>query len=170
MPIISFSSIAGLRPGRALAAFGAALSLAASGTAAAEDTVPGHAVLARASEEALILWDATPVVATIVKSKLGDADANALLERDASRVLATMAPNIDKAAKTVTVRVVYSMTGEVSPIYGTPTFAGIERYATLTLGGADFRSDRDRWKELDAKSALPSWFAYKIIGRLPPRS
>ncbi len=170
MPIIRFSSITRLTAGRALVTFAAALCLAASVPAAADDSVPGHAVLARASDEALILWDASPVVATIVKTKLGDADANALLERDASRILATMAPNIDKAAKTATVRVVYSMTGDVSPIYGTPTFAGIERYATLTLDGGDFRSDRDHWKELDPKSAMPRWFAYKVVGRLPPRS
>jgi len=34
-------------------------------------------------------------VASIVKSKTADADANDLLERDAARVLVTMAPNVE---------------------------------------------------------------------------
>jgi hypothetical protein len=155
---------------RIAAVAAAGFALAAAVPATADDAVPGHAVLARASEDALVLWDASTVVATIVRSKMSDADANALLERDAARVLATIAPNVDKGAKSVTVRVIYSMTGDVSPVYGTPTFAGIERYATLTVTGPDVRSDRDRWKELDAKAALPAWFAYKIVGKLPPRA
>ncbi len=138
--------------------------------AVADDAVPGHAVLARASEDALVLWDASQVVATIVKDKFNDADANALIKRDAYRVLVSMAPNIDKSAKTVTVRVIYSKTGAVSPVYGTPTFTGIERYATLTASGSDVRSDRDHWKELDAKAAPPAWLEYKIVGLLPPHS
>ncbi len=156
---------------KAIAVLAAALTVCISTAPVfADESVPGHAVLARASEDALILWDASPVVASIVKNRLSDADANALLERDASRVLATMAPNFGGETRSVTVRVIYSKTGDVSPVYGTPTFAGIERYATLTLSGPDVRSDRDRWRELGAKMALPPWFTFKVTGLLPPRS
>jgi hypothetical protein len=130
---------------------------------------PGHAVLARATGEALILWDATPVVASIVRDKLSDAAANALLERDAAGVLAEMAPNVDRAATSVTVRVLYAETGAVSPVYGTPTFAGVERYASLTVSGTDARSDRDRWRQLGPSAPLPRWLAFKVTGLLPPR-
>jgi hypothetical protein len=139
------------------------------GSAFAEESVPGHAILAKPGGEALVIWDSTPAIVSIVKNKLSDGDANALLERDAARVLAGMAPNLDKHAKSVTVRVVYSKTGEVNPAYGTPTFAGIERYAAFTMKGADVRSNRDRWKSVDDKSPLPAWFAFKITGLLPPR-
>jgi hypothetical protein len=133
------------------------------------DEVPGHAVLAKPAGDALVIWDASPVVASIVKSKTNDSDANDLLERDAARVLATMAPNVDKSAKTITVRVIYSKTGAVSPVYGTPTFMGIERYATLTVPAGDAQTDRDKWKELDPKAPVPAWFAFKVTGLLPPR-
>jgi len=146
----------------------AAACIGASSAASADD-VPGHAVLAKPDGDALVIWDASPVVASIVKSKTADADANDLLERDAARVLVTMAPNVDKSAKTITVRVIYSKTGAVSPIYGTPTFMGIERYATLTVPAADAESDRDKWKELSVKTPVPAWFSFKIIGLLPPR-
>jgi hypothetical protein len=141
----------------------------AAATAALADEVPGHAVLAKPDGEALVIWDASQVVAEIVKTKTADAAANDLLERDAAHVLATMAPNVDKTAKTITVRVIYSKTGAVSPVYGTPTFMGIEKYATLTVPAADAQSDRDKWKVLDPKAAVPSWFAFKVIGLLPPR-
>jgi hypothetical protein len=147
----------------------AAGCVAMTAVAAADDEVPGHAVLARPSGDALVIWDASPVVASIVKTKTNDAGANDLLERDAVHVLAAMAPNVDKSAKTVTVRVIYSKTGAVSPVYGTPTFMGIERYATLTVAGTDAQGDRDKWKELDAKAAVPSWFTFKVTGLLPPR-
>lgn len=150
------------------------LALVAAGcvafaTAALADEVPGHAVLAKPAGDALVIWDASPVVASIVKSKTNDSDANDLLERDAARVLATMAPNVDKSAKTITVRVIYSKTGAVSPVYGTPTFMGIERYATLTVPAGDAQTDRDKWKELDPKAPVPAWFAFKVTGLLPPR-
>jgi hypothetical protein len=137
--------------------------------AASAEDVPGHAVLAKPDGDALVIWDASTVVASIVKTKANDTAANDLLERDAVRVMATMAPDVDKGAKTITVRVIYSKTGAVSPVYGTPTFMGIERYATLTAPASDAQSDRDKWKELDAKTPVPSWLAFKVTGLLPPR-
>ena len=157
-----------MRAPLALLALVAAACIATTSAASAED-VPGHAVLAKPDADALVIWDASPVVASIVKSKTADPDANDLLERDAAHVLATMAPNIDKSAKTITVRVIYSKTGAVSPVYGTPTFMGIERYATLTVPAADALSDRDKWKELAVKTPIPAWFTFKIVGLLPPR-
>ncbi len=146
-----------------------AAAFVGTASAAWADDVPGRAVLAKPGGDALVIWDASPVVASIVKSKTNDAGANDLLERDAVHVLAAMAPNIDKTAKTITVRVIYSRTGAVSPVYGTPTFMGIERYATLTVPGPNAQGDRDKWKELDTNSPVPSWFAFKIVGLLPPR-
>lgn len=152
-----------------LLALVAAGCIALAAAALADDAVPGHAVLAKPGGDALVIWDASPVVAAIVKSKTDDSGANDLLERDAVHVLASMAPNIDKSAKTVTIRVIYSKTGAVSPVYGTPTFLGIERYATLIVAAGDTQGDRDKWKELDAKTPVPSWFAFKVTGLLPPR-
>jgi len=134
--------------------------------ALADDAVPGHIVLAKPDGQALVIWDASSVVAAIVKNKINDTQANDLLERDAAKVLQKTTPELDKSAKTITVRIIYAKSGAVSPIYGTPTFTGFERYATLTATLADVKSKKTQF---DAKTALPPGFAYKVIGLLPPR-
>jgi hypothetical protein len=131
--------------------------------------VPGHVVLARTEEDALAIWDSTPEVAAIVNDKVSDADAKARLELDALRVLAQVQPKISSNAKTITIRVIYSKSGEVSKVYGTPTFAGVERYANLKVKAADAASDRDKWKELGDKAAPPAWVDFEVVGELPPR-
>jgi hypothetical protein len=137
--------------------------------AAAETAVPGTVVVARASSDALLVWDSTPEIASIVKEKLSDRDANARIEHDALHVLAESLDKVGKEAKTITVRVIYSRTGDVSPVYGTPTFLGIEKYATVAATRADLVSDRDKWKELGDTVELPAWFKVEILGKLPPR-
>lgn len=134
----------------------------------ADDAIPGKIVLARASGSAIIIYDATSEVASVVHDKVVDAQANDRLERDAFRVLAQEAPNLS-AASSVTVRVTYAETGDVSPVYGSPTFAGIERYAVLTCSGADVKSDRDAFKEKAATAAFPGWLKFEVVGKLPPR-
>jgi hypothetical protein len=138
--------------------------------ASAAATYPGNAVLAKPAGKALAIWDASPLVATIVKNKIADDVANAMLERDALHVLATMTPLIDKGSTAITVRVTYAMTGAVSPNYGHVPFAGIETYATLTAPASNALADRDGWKELGPKDAIPEWFAFNVVGLLPPRS
>jgi hypothetical protein len=146
-----------------------ALASLASPARAEETAVPGHVVVARVSDDALIIWDSSPEIAAIVTNKIADEAANNQLERDALKVLAQSLSKLEKTAKTVTVRVIYNKTGAVSPIYGAPTFAGVERYATLEVPYKFAASDRDKWKELDAKHAVPSWVTFKVIGQLPPR-
>ncbi len=156
---------------RSFAALWFALVLGSFGAPvlAEEPAIPGHVVVARVSDDALIIWDASPEIAAIVTNKTADDAANAQLERDALRVLAQNVSRLEKSAKSVTVRVIYNKTGAVSPVYGAPTFAGVERYATLEASYKDAAADRDKWKELDPKHAVPSWIAFKVIGRLPPR-
>ena len=149
----------------------AAFTLAATSLPALADEtgVPGHVVVARASDDALVIWDASAEIAAIVSNKVSDDAANNRIERDALRVLAQSLPKLEKSTKSVTVRVIYNKTGAVSPVYGAPTFAGVERYATLEMSHKDAASNRDKWKELDAKTAVPAWVAFKILGQLPPR-
>lgn len=132
--------------------------------------VPGHVVLAKPGGDAIIIWDATPVVLTIVTGKMSDDAANALLERDALRDVAKLAKSLDADVTTVSLRVTYQKIGAVNPAYGSQTFAGVERYALLTLSGPDVRSDRDRWMELSDAAALPAWVHFSITGQLPPHS
>jgi len=138
-------------------------------TFAAAPDVPGHAILARAEGSALVIWDSTTEVADIVKDKLDDATAKSRLERDALDEAAIEAPKLTNATS-ITVRVVYTKSGDVSPVYGSPTFEGVERYATLTMSMNDVKNDRDKWKEAVAgTAALPSWINFSVSGDLPPR-
>lgn len=149
-----------------------ALAVFCSTAPCAADTVagvPGHVLIMRTGGNALIIWDATPEVAAIVSEKTALAAANLRLERKALRVLAQVAPKLERTAASATVRVTYEESGDVSPVYGTLIFAGVERYATLSISSRDIRSDRDRWKELGLASALPNWIDFKVVGRLPPR-
>ncbi len=145
-------------------------ALGAPGLAPAQDsTVPGHVVIAKASDDALVIWDSSPEIAAIVSDKVNDADANARLAHDCLRVLAQSLPKLDKSTKTVTIRVIYNKTGAVSPVYGSPTFAGVERYATLTAPYKDAVADKGHWRELGPNAKLPGWLQWKILGTLPPR-
>jgi len=135
----------------------------------AAEAVPGNAVLARANGDALVVWDATTVIALIVKNRTNDATANDVLEHDAARVLAAIAPSVNKSVKTIGVQIVYSKTGDVSPVYGSATFQGVEDYATLTVTMAELRAHARAWKDLDPKSSLPASLAFKVTGHLPPR-
>ncbi len=154
----------------AFATLSACSLLATAGAARADESaVPGHVVLARTEGEALAIWDATPEVAMIVSTKIQDPDAKDKLEHDALRVLAQVESKVSPSAKTITVRVLYSKTGDVSPVYGTATFAGVERYANLKVKTSDLAGDKDKWKELGDKGAPPAWVQFDVVGALPPR-
>lgn len=131
--------------------------------------MPGYAVVAKASGDALVIWDASRVVRMIAHSKMNDAAANDLVKRDAIRVLGGALPNVNRAATTVTIRVDYAKTGDVSPVYGTPTFEGVEHYALLTASVRNLISRRQNWSQLKDTQRIPAWFIYKVTGRLPPR-
>jgi hypothetical protein len=129
----------------------------------------GHAVVARSSGDALLLWDASSEVSVIVSTKLSDDNANVRLKRDAIRVLAASVENVSKDASSVTIRVLYNKTGAVSPAYGAATFAGVEHYAEIKMTGTEFFHDRDRWRESSERAPLPAWLTFRVVGQLPPR-
>jgi hypothetical protein len=149
LPALALALLAGTLPARAL------------------ENVPGHVIVARSSDDALLLWDATDDVADVVRLGLSGDDAGRRLRHDALRMLAASLDRVP-GARTITLRVLYSKTGDVSPVYGSPTFAGVERYASVTIDSHLASGDRDRWKELAANAALPAWIHYRIEGDLPP--
>jgi hypothetical protein len=152
----------------ALAAVAALSVLVPRDAARAEAGVPGNVVVARASGDALVIWDASPEVAELVTSRTPDDRAGARLQRDALRVAADSLSKVESSASSLTVRIIYSKSGAVSPVYGAATFAGVERYATVQLPFKDAQADRDHWKSLDAKAPLPKWIEVKVTGQLPP--
>lgn len=149
----------------------AALAVALAATlplaAPAEEAVPGGVSVARTTEDALIIWDASSEVAGFVTNKTPDEQANAQLRHDAVRVAAANISKLEKSAKTVTVRVIYNKTGPYSKTYNADTFGGVVRYATLQFPYKEADADKDHWKSLDAKSQLPSWMKFTILDKLP---
>jgi hypothetical protein len=132
-------------------------------------SVPGHVIVARAEGDALVIWDATAEVTEIVKDKLDDDAAKDRLKRDALEEVTLEESKLSNLTS-ISVRVIYTKTGDVSPVYGSPTFAGVERYAVLKMSAADVKSDRGQWKEAVAGAGtVPSWAAFTILGSLPPR-
>ncbi len=147
-------------------AFGALLFVGAA-IARADAIETTHVVVAGTGASAILIWNASPLVARIVSENIPDRAANERLERAALRAVA---PDIAllHLAKTITVRVLYDKTGEVSPVYGGPTFGGVERYATLTFDAADARANAAKWKALRESDALPRWLRLTVLGTLPP--
>ncbi len=125
-------------------------------------------VTVRASGAALLILDATPDVRSILQAKLSDPAANARLAHDA--VLAIVgSKGVLHDVTSLTVRIVYTKLGEFNPDYKAVAFAGVERYATLTLSGSDYKANRDKLASLAEGSPLPAWLQFKVIGQLPPR-
>jgi len=129
----------------------------------------GHVVIARASADALLIFDATVDVIAAVSRKLNVADANTMLQHDALRALSHSLPHINRKSRSVRVSIVYYRTAAVSPAYGSATFAGVDRYALLEMSMKDALRNRDNWRRLSGKMALPAWINFKITGSLPAR-
>ena len=88
-------------------------------------------VVARSTGQALLLWDATNDLATLLQQKQQQPVIVGTLEARGLRLLGDRAATL-KDASTVSIRIVYQKTSTISPTYGTPTFAGIERLITMT--------------------------------------
>jgi len=144
-----------------------ALTIVAPAATFAEDVAPGKVIIARASEDAIVLYDASPEVVALVHDRVDAAAARVRLERDALAVLAKVLPDLSEA-KSVTVRVTYVKNADVNPAYGTPTFAGIERYANLKATVRDAKGDRSNWSDRSGHDTPPAWATFTIVGELPP--
>ncbi len=149
-----------------VAAWAIALFASNVGSASADDAT--HVVVASTGTSAVLIWNASPVVTKIVNDAVSDAVANDRLERAALRAVAPDIAALPRA-KTISVRILYDKTGDVSPVYGSPTFAGVERYATLTCDAAHARAAAPQWKGLRDTDALPAWLTLTVVGTLPPR-
>jgi len=113
---------------------GAMLSLVASslpGTGAPARPIIGTLILAKENGNALLIWDCTRELASLVARKTKPEDEIKTLKTDAVRALLQNSKRLAKTATTLTVRVVYNRVGEIDPRYGTPTFQGVERLMML---------------------------------------
>src|ERR1700680_415833 len=106
------------------------LSLVAAALAGSIRPVAGPVILARSGAQSTYLWDASPYVAQLVTERNVDDAGMRAIEATAVTILRDKAAS--SRAKTLILRIVYTRSGAVSPVYGTLTFAGVEKLATLT--------------------------------------
>ncbi|HEX3464747.1 MAG TPA: hypothetical protein VHS78_11925 [Candidatus Elarobacter sp.] len=143
-----------------------AAALAALALPAAADDI-GTVVIAKPAPDVLLLWDATPVVTRIVAEKTDRTAALQRLESSALELLAKRTTAL-KAARTLTVRVVYQKTGAVSPVYGTPTYEGVERVFELSGRPEDVHSKATAMERDLTAGRVPAGLHVAVSGALPP--
>jgi len=140
-----------------------------SGTAtpgASENDPTANAVLARAGANAIVLWDVTDLLPSLLAGPASDDAIVRELESDAARAAGAHSHDVP-SAQTIAVRIVYARIGKVSPVYRSATYAGFERLMTVvfpaplsTKRAAEFalklkRGDRLPEVTIDRSGSLP---------------
>jgi len=144
-----------------------ALTFFLSGLAFGDALPQGTVTLTKARGDALAVWDATDELTAMVAQKPTKKDALARLEADAALIFANRAPALRKNAKTLSILVLYTKTGAISPTYHTATFEGVERL--LTLKGALRNSSQARTWAQQLRAGHPvTAVSIDVTGQLPP--
>jgi hypothetical protein len=125
----------------------------------------GTVVVARGGSNALVLWDATPVVIQIVSDKTDRTAAMRSLEAQGLSILLQKRSAYSNA-KSVTLRIIYKKTGAVSAAYGMASFDGIERLAEITATTAVLKRDSNLSSEISS-GKVPEGVIVKISGAYP---
>ena len=135
-------------------------------TARTEAMPQGTITLTKARGDALVVWDATDELASLISTK---PTRKATLERlasDAALIYGDRAPAL-KNARSLTVLVLYTKTGAISPTYHTATFEGVERLLSVKAQTADYKH-ATQWSQSLAAGKTPAGLSLTIIGQLPP--
>ncbi|HEY0394276.1 MAG TPA: hypothetical protein VGD01_07245 [Candidatus Elarobacter sp.] len=144
------------------------LIAAAAAPALAADAVPdGSIVLAKPRGDAVIVWDATDALAALVAKKSSAAATLRALEADATLIVRDRAPKLKDQATSLTVNVIYTRTGAVSPVYQVATIAGYERLLTVKAPIQAALAARG-WDQEIRNGKPPHELEIAIVGKLPP--
>jgi hypothetical protein len=145
----------------------AALLVTTSSIARVDGMPQGTVTLTKARGDALVVWDATDELASLVSAK---STRKATLERlasDAALIYGDRAPALKKTARSLMVLVLYTKTGAISPTYHTATFEGVERLLSVKAQTADYKHAA-QWSQSLAAGKTPAGVSLTIIGQLPP--
>ena len=151
--------------GRVLAAV-LVLSVVRTAALASDDTLPGFQVVAKTTGAAVVIWDASPLVAQIVQAKTPDDKASLQIELLATKLLVSKAKTLPKA-NTLTVNVIYLRTGDVSPVYKAATLSGAEHLLNVTASRADAIKNAAEWAKSVDGGALPHGVTATVTGKYP---
>ncbi len=155
-----------LRIAACAAVLAASMASAAFSSEPAARPVEGPVLLVRAGADAQYLWNATLYVAHLVADKQGGAEGVHALEATALAALAEKSRS--NPAPTVRIKVVYAKTGEVSPVYGTATFTGMENVLTLSAAHGELSKHAAQWVRELAAGRVPAKLTVDMTGTLPP--
>jgi hypothetical protein len=144
-----------------------ALAFVPAGAVSAQELPQGTVTLTRARGDALAVWDATSELAALVAQKPSRKAALERLESDAALVFGDRAPALKKRATTLTVLVLYTKTGAISPTYHTATFEGVERLLTLKARVKDGARART-WAQQLRAGRMIAGVSIDVTGQLPP--
>ncbi|MDQ2664266.1 MAG: hypothetical protein M3Y18_09610 [Candidatus Eremiobacteraeota bacterium] len=143
----------------------AALAGASALTSVQAQAPQGNVAVSRSRGDAMVIWDATGELSDLVAAKASKNDVLERIESDAALIFAAKAPRLRKTAKTLSVVVLYTKTGAVSPTYHVATFEGVERL--LVLKARATANARD-WAGKFSRGTVPSGASVTLTGQLPP--
>jgi len=124
-------------------------------------------IVAKASGDAVLIWDASSTITEILRRKVPPALAMRSIEAQAADLLALRGPAL-KSAKSISLRVVYPRKPEFNPQYGNEVAATVERLMTLKASPATLVHDGKTWSAMIQKGGSPRGLDIMVTGTLPP--
>jgi hypothetical protein len=128
----------------------------------------GPIVLARTGSDALVLWDASSEMISLIANKMPADAMMRKLESDAVVILGDRAKAVASGTKTLTVQVIYQRSGAISPAYQTATFLGIEHLVAVKAPLPAAATRGDAWAEDVRNGKTPDELTVTVSGKLPP--
>lgn len=144
-----------------------AVALLPRAVASAEPGVSGSIVVAKSGAAAMILWDATPEVIAAKNNQTPQAQTMLHLETLALQILHDKSAALTHS-KTMTIRVLYDKTGDVSPVYHTATFEGVEHVFDLTAPRRELVKQYAKLAAEVAQEKIAAPLHLDMTGTLPP--
>ncbi|HEV3156202.1 MAG TPA: hypothetical protein VGZ00_02530 [Candidatus Baltobacteraceae bacterium] len=124
-------------------------------------------VLAKTVTNALLIWDATPDLVSLEQEKVPSESILTTLESRAAGILQEKASVFAATADTGAIRIIYQKIGAVSPVYGTPTFEGVERLATLSASTKTIEQLTKPQIDSISQGKDPAGVKIDVTGKLP---
>ncbi len=138
--------------------------VAAMNAPALESASLGTVVVAKAEGNALIIWDAGAMLASMKQKP--EQEVLRTIEANAARILVERAPRVPRA-QTISVKVIYTHNPELNPAYGVSVISGIERLLTVTAKRTSVPKDGESWFSDLQQGKTPTDLTLNVTGKLP---
>ena len=126
---------------------------------------PGPVVVARTSGNALLIWQATPFLATIAAKHEPEAQVLSEVESAGLQILAAR-KSLLKRASTVSLKVMYIRTApQNDPQYAPTSFAGFRQLLVLNASKSALAAS-SRWPKTIVSEQLPPGVTAQVTGKI----